>query len=154
MLLTLEARMAGLNIPLYDPRLVQPMREELTHLGFRELRTPEDVDAALTEAGRSALVVVNSVCGCAARNARPAAALALQHTTRPTRLLTVFAGQDADATARARSYFTGYAPSSPQMALFREGKLVYMLERKNIEGRAAREIAADLVTAFDRYCGE
>ncbi len=144
--------MAGLNIPLYDPRLVQPMREELTRLGFQELRTPEDVDTALTQSGEPTLVVVNSVCGCAARNARPAAALALQHTSRPARLLTVFAGQDADATARARSYFTGYPPSSPQMALFREGKLVYMLERKNIEGRAARDIAADLTAAFDRYC--
>ena len=144
--------MAGLNIPLYDPRLVQPMREELTRLGFQELRTPEDVDAALTQSGESTLVVVNSVCGCAARNARPAALLALQHASRPARLLTVFAGQDADATARARSYFTGYAPSSPQMALFKDGRLVFMVERKNIEGRAARDIAADLTAAFDRYC--
>ncbi len=144
--------MAGLNIPLYDPRLVQPMREELTRLGFQELRTSEDVDAALASPVSSTLVVVNSVCGCAARNARPAAALALQHTSRPARLLTVFAGQDADATARARSYFTGYPPSSPQMALFTDGKLVYMLERKNIEGRAAKDIAADLTAAFDRYC--
>lgn len=144
--------MAGINVPLYDPRLVQPMREELTRLGFEELRTPHDVDAALTQASGSTLVVVNSVCGCAARNARPAAALALQHASRPARLLTVFAGQDADATARARSYFTGYPPSSPQMALFRDGKLVYMLERKNIEGRAARDIASDLTAAFDQYC--
>jgi putative YphP/YqiW family bacilliredoxin len=144
--------MAGLNVPLYDPRLVQPMREELTRLGFQELRTPEDVDAALTQSGESTLVVVNSVCGCAARNARPAAMLALQHPSRPARLLTVFAGQDADATTRARSYFTGYAPSSPQMALFKDGRLVFMLERKNIEGRAARDIATDLTAAFDRYC--
>jgi putative YphP/YqiW family bacilliredoxin len=144
--------MAGLNIPLYDPRLVQPMRQELTRLGFQELRTPEEVDVALTQSGAPTLVVVNSVCGCAARNARPAAELALQHANRPARLLTVFAGQDADATARARSYFTGYAPSSPQMALFKDGRLVFMLERKNIEGRGARDIAVDLTTAFDRYC--
>ncbi|HVH68936.1 MAG TPA: BrxA/BrxB family bacilliredoxin [Gemmatimonadales bacterium] len=144
--------MASLNVPLYDPRLVQPMREELTRLGFEELRTPADVDRALGAPTDSTLVVVNSVCGCAARNARPAAALALQHERRPRRLLTVFAGQDADATERARSYFTGYSPSSPQMALFKEGKLVFMLERKNIEGRAAQEIAADLTAAFDEYC--
>src|SRR6266568_394589 len=124
--------MANLNVPLYDPRLVQPMREELTRIGFQELRTPAE--------------------GCAARNARPAATLAIQHARRPERLLTVFAGQDADATAQARSYFTGYPPSSPQMALFTVGKLVFMLERKNIEGRPAPDIAADLTAAFDRYC--
>ena len=144
--------MAGLNVPLYDPRLVQPMREELTRIGFQELSTPAEVDAALSATADSTLVVVNSVCGCAARNARPAATLALQHARRPHRLLTVFAGQDADATARARSYFTGYPPSSPQMALFKDGKLVFMLERKNIEGRAAQDIAGDLKNAFDRYC--
>jgi putative YphP/YqiW family bacilliredoxin len=144
--------MAGINVPLYDPRLVQPMREELTRIGFQELRTPAEVDGALGTSNGVALVVVNSVCGCAARNARPAATLALEHPRRPDRLLTVFAGQDADATARARSYFTGYAPSSPQMALFKDGELVFMLERKNIEGRAAKDIAADLVAAFDRYC--
>ncbi|HKW41535.1 MAG TPA: BrxA/BrxB family bacilliredoxin [Gemmatimonadales bacterium] len=141
-----------MNVPLYDPRLVQPMREELTRIGFDELRTPADVDAALRGTRDSTLVVVNSVCGCAARNARPAAALAIRHPRRPTRLLTVFAGQDAEATERARSYFTGYPPSSPQMALFKDGKLVLMLERKNIEGRAAQDIAADLTAAFDRYC--
>lgn len=144
--------MSSLNIPMYDPRLVQPMREELTRIGFHELRTPDEVDAALASGGDTTLVVVNSVCGCAARNARPAAALAIQHPKRPKRLLTVFAGQDADATARARSYFTGYQPSSPQMALFKERKLVFMLERKNIEGRAAQDIAADLTAAFERYC--
>jgi bacilliredoxin len=144
--------MSSLNIPMYDPRLVQPMREELTRIGFHELRTPDEVDAALTSASETALVVVNSVCGCAARNARPAAALAIQHPTQPKRLLTVFAGQDAEATARARSYFTGYQPSSPQIALFKETKLVFMLERKNIEGRAAQDIAADLTAAFERYC--
>ncbi len=144
--------MASLNVPLYDPRLVQPMREELTRLGFQELRTAQDVDAVLGTTRETALVVVNSVCGCAARNARPAATLALQHAKRPQRLLTVFAGQDADATARARAYFTDYPPSSPQMGLFKDGKLVFMLERKNIEGRAAQDIAADLTAAFDRYC--
>ena len=144
--------MANLNVPLYDPRLVQPMREELTRIGFQELRTPAEVDAALATAQDTTLVVVNSVCGCAARNARPAATLAIRNARRPARLLTVFAGQDADATARARGYFTGYAPSSPQMALFKDGKLVFMLERKNIEGRPAQDIAADLTAAFDRYC--
>src|SRR5467141_4561299 len=144
--------MAGLNVPLYDPRLVQPMREELTRLGFRDLRTSDDVDTVLGKAQDATLVVVNSVCGCAARNARPAAALAIQHGRRPPRLLTVFAGQDAEATARARSYFTGYAPSSPQIALFKDGQLVFMLERRNIEGRNARDIAADLTAAFEQYC--
>ena len=144
--------MANLNVPLYDPRLVQPMREELTRIGFRELRTPNDVDAVLGNTKDATLVVVNSVCGCAARNARPAAAMAIQHAKRPKQLLTVFAGQDADATARARSYFTGYQPSSPQIGLFADGKLVFMLERKNIEGRAAADIASDLTAAFDRYC--
>src|SRR3954468_9581487 len=144
--------MRNLNVPMYDPEMVQPMRKELTRLGFEELRTTEEVDAALTTERAPTLVVVNSVCGCAARNARPAAALAIQHERRPTRLLTVFAGQDADATARARSYFTGYQPSSPQIALFKDGKLVFMLERRNIEGRNARDIAADLTRAFDEFC--
>jgi bacilliredoxin len=144
--------MSSLNIPMYDPRLVQPMREELTRIGFQELRTPDEVDAVLGATKDTALVVVNSVCGCAARNARPAAALAVQHAKRPQRLLTVFAGQDADATARTRSYFTGYPPSSPQIALFQGGKLVFMLERRNIEGRGAQDIAADLTAAFERYC--
>ena len=145
--------MAPLPIPMYDPDLVRPMRQELTSLGFRELRTPEEVDAALTQqAAPTTMVVVNSVCGCAAGRARPATRLALQHGTRPTRLLTVFAGQDAEATARARSYFTGYPPSSPQIALFKGGALVFMLERRNIEGRSAEDIATDLTTAFDRFC--
>ncbi|HXL10953.1 MAG TPA: BrxA/BrxB family bacilliredoxin, partial [Gemmatimonadales bacterium] len=119
--------MPGLNAPMYDPRLVQPMREELTRIGFQELRTPAEVDDVLGTAKDTTLVVVNSVCGCAARNARPAATLALQHVRRPKRLLTVFAGQDAAATERARSYFTGYPPSSPQMGLFTDGRLVFML---------------------------
>ena len=144
--------MRNLNVPMYDPEMVRPMREELTRLGFAELRTPADVDAALANERTPTLVVVNSVCGCAARNARPAAALAIQHERRPARLLTVFAGQDGDATAQARSYFTGYQPSSPQIALFKDGRLVFMLERRNIEGRNARDIAADLTAAFDQYC--
>ena len=144
--------MSGLNTYMYDPRLVQPMREELTRIGFQELRTPADVDATLGTEQAPTLVVVNSVCGCAARNARPAAALAIEHPKRPPRLVTVFAGQDAEATARARSYFTGYQPSSPQMALLKDGKLVFMLERRSIEGRPAADIAQDLVAAFERYC--
>jgi len=144
--------MTGLHVPMYDPRLVQPMRDELTRIGFQELRTPDDVDAVLGAAKDTTLVVVNSVCGCAARNARPAATLAITHAQRPRRLFTVFAGQDAEATARARSYFVGYPPSSPQMGLFKDGRLVFMLERKNIEGRPARDIAADLTAAFERYC--
>ena len=144
--------MPNLNVPMYDPELVRPMREELTRLGFAELRTPDEVDGVLSREKAPTLVVVNSVCGCAARNARPAAALAVQHPRRPARLVTVFAGQDADATARARGYFTGYAPSSPQIALFKDGKIVLMLERKNIVGRNARDIAADLTAAFDQFC--
>jgi len=144
--------MSSLNVPMYDPELVRPMREELTRLGFAELRTPAEVDNVLAREKAPTLVVVNSVCGCAARNARPAAALAIQHARRPARLVTVFAGQDADATARARGYFTGYAPSSPQIALLKDGQVVFMLERRNIEGRNARDIAADLSAAFDRFC--
>src|SRR5205814_10317187 len=138
------------TVPVYERRLVQPMREELTRIRFQELRTPADVDAVLGTTKDTTLVVVNSVCGCAARNARPAATLALQHARRPDRLLTVFAGQDADATERPRSYFTGYPPSSPQMALFKGGALVFMLERKNIEGRSAQDIAADVQAACER----
>jgi len=144
--------MTRLNVSMYDPELVRPMREELTRLGFTELRTPDEVDRVLGSEKAPTLVVVNSVCGCAARNARPAAALALQHTRRPVHLTTVFAGQDADATARARGYFTPYPPSSPQMALLKDGQVVFMLERKNIEGRNARDIAADLMAAFDKFC--
>jgi len=144
--------MASLNVSMYDPELVQPMREELTRIGFEELRTAAQVDEVLGTTRDTTLVVVNSVCGCAARNARPAAALAIQHSRHPQKLLTVFAGQDGDATARARSYFTGYPPSSPQIGLFKDGKLVFMLERKDIQGRPAPDIAAALTTAFDKYC--
>jgi len=144
--------MTSLNVSMYDPRLVQPMRDEMTRIGFEELRTPAEVDAVLGSTKETTLVVVNSVCGCAARNARPAAALAIQHAKHPQKLLTVFAGQDADATNRARTYFTGYPPSSPQIGLFKDGKLVFMLERRKIEGRPAQDIAADLTAAFDQYC--
>jgi len=137
---------------MYDERLVAPMRRELTRLGVEELRTPEAVDSTLRTPQGTTLVVVNSVCGCAARNARPAVAIALQHGVKPDRLTTVFAGQDADATRQARSYFTGYAPSSPQIALLKDGRIVFMLERYQIEGRSAEAIAGDLVGAFDQYC--
>ena len=137
---------------MYDERFVAPMRQELTRLGIDELRTAAEVDARLKDAHGTTLVVVNSVCGCAARNARPAVATALQHALKPDHLTTVFAGQDTEAAARARSYFTGYAPSSPQIGLLKDGKLVYMLERYQIEGRSADQIADDLVGAFDKYC--
>ena len=137
---------------MYDERLVTPMRQELTRLGVKELRTVDDVDHELKDAGGTTLVVVNSVCGCSARMARPAVAIALENPIKPAKLTTVFAGQDADATNRAREYFTGYAPSSPQIALFKDGDLVFMLERWQIEGRPAEEIAHDLVNAFNRYC--
>ncbi len=136
----------------YDERLVAPMRYELTRIGVKEMRTADEVDSTLRNASGTALVVVNSVCGCAARNARPAVAMALENGKRPELLTTVFAGQDLEATNRARGYFTGYPPSSPQIALMKEGQLVFMLERHQIEGRAASEIAGDLTEAFERYC--
>ncbi len=137
---------------MYDERLITPMREELTRLGITEMRTPEDVDRTLRDAPGTTLVVVNSICGCAARNARPAVERALRHARRPDRLTTVFAGQDAEATSRARSYFAPYQASSPQIALLKDGAVAFMLERKNIEGRTADEIAKDLVDAFERHC--
>jgi len=137
---------------MYPEEMIYPMREELTGLGFREMKTPEEVDVALAQSKDTVLVVVNSICGCAAGRARPAVAIALQHHARPEVLATVFAGQDREATARARSYFTGYEPSSPSIALLREGKLVFILERRNIEGRDPYSIAEDLTKAFDRFC--
>ncbi len=136
----------------YDPAEVQPMRDELTQLGFEELLTPESVDIALSTARGTVLAVVNSVCGCAAGAARPGVRLALGHHTRPDQLVTVFAGMEVDAVERVRGYFQGYPPSSPQIALFREGRLEHMLERKDIEGKTAEAIAADLRAAFDRCC--
>ena len=139
---------------MYDERFVTPMRQELTRLGVEELRTAADVDATLKDAAGTTLVVVNSICGCAARNARPAVASALQHAVKPDRLTTVFAGQDVEAASRARSYFTGYPPSSPSIGLLKDGRIVFMLERYQIEGRGADEIAQDLVEAFDKHCGQ
>jgi putative YphP/YqiW family bacilliredoxin len=137
---------------MYDERLVTPMRQDLTRLGVKELRTPEEVDETLQNTKGTTLVVVNSVCGCSARMARPAVAIALQNPVKPDTLTTVFAGQDAEATDRARSYFTGYVTSSPQIGLLKNGQLVFMLERWQIESRSADEIARDLVDAFDKYC--
>ena len=136
----------------YPEILVRPMREELTRLGVEELPTPEAVNRAFAEPGTN-LIVVNSVCGCAARNARPAVAMALRHETRPDRATTVFAGQDLGATAEARKHFHGYPPSSPAIGLMKDGHVVFMLERHQIEGRDADEIAEDLMVAFDQHCG-
>lgn len=134
----------------YPEILLRPMREELTRVGVQELRTAEEVDKTFAEPGTT-LVVVNSVCGCAARNARPAVAMALEHDARPDRATTVFAGQDLEATTRARDYFHGYPPSSPAIGLLKDGELVFMLERHQIEGRDADQIADDLMQAFDRF---
>ena len=137
---------------MYDERFITPMRQELTRLGVEELKTAAEVDAKLKDAQGTTLLVVNSMCGCAARNARPAIAEALGGDVKPDQLTTVFAGQDAEATAQARRYLTGYAPSSPSIALLKDGKLVYMMERFQIEGRNADAIAADLKSAFAAHC--
>jgi len=139
---------------MYDEMIVGPMRQELTRLGIEETRTADAVDAALAPRKGTVLVVVNSVCGCAAGMARPAVAMALEHNVVPEKMITVFAGNDRDATARAREYFVGYRPSSPSIALFRDGEVVKMLERYQIEGRHAHDIAAELVAAFDQYCAK
>jgi putative YphP/YqiW family bacilliredoxin len=136
----------------YDERFLTPMRLELTRLGVRELKTGAEVDAALEHASGTTLVVVNSICGCAARNARPAVTLALAGAKKPAALTTVFAGQDLEATARARNYLAPYPPSSPSIALLKDGAVAYMLERKDIEGRDAAAIARDLTAAFERFC--
>lgn len=135
----------------YDPTVVQPMRDELVRIGATELLTPDSVDQALSEPG-TVLVVVNSVCGCAAANARPAVAIASGHEAQPDRIVTVFAGQEIEATERARSHMPGYRPSSPSLALFQDGEHVFMLERHQIEGRDAGAIAGDLRAAYDQYC--
>jgi len=137
---------------MYPEEFVKPMREELTRVGFRELRTAHDVDAALKDENRTVLVVVNSICGCAAGKARPAIVHSLNNSARPEVLTTVFAGQDQDATARARSYFTGYAPSSPSIALMRDGKVAFMLERRDIETSDPLSISQKLKQAFDKFC--
>ncbi len=137
---------------MYDPQLVQPMREELTRVGVKEMRTAAEVDETLQNAKGTTLVVVNSVCGCAAGGARPGVAMALQNPKKPETLTTVFAGQDKEATDKARSYFPQYPPSSPAVALLKEGKLVFMLQRRDIEGHAPQEIAEKLKEAFNTYC--
>jgi putative YphP/YqiW family bacilliredoxin len=136
----------------YPELFVAPMRKELTDLGVRELRTAEDVEAAVTRTAGTLMIVVNSVCGCAAGKARPGLALALRHGSRPDVVATVFAGFDEEATAKARSYFSGYRPSSPAIALLRNGAVIYMLERSDIENRDAPAIAAKLAAAFDQFC--
>ncbi|MFQ5707542.1 MAG: BrxA/BrxB family bacilliredoxin [bacterium] len=137
---------------MYDPFMVQPMRDELTHIGFKELTTTEEVDEVLAKANGTTFLLVNSVCGCAAGQARPGAALALTNDVVPENLVTVFAGQDVEATAQARSYLKGIPPSSPSMALFKDGQLVYVLERHQIEGRSAEQVAAELIAAFRKFC--
>ena len=137
----------------YPEILIKPMRDELTQLGVEETRTPEEVDAAVNSPG-TVMVVVNSVCGCAAGKARPGIAMALKNATLPDKIITVFAGGDIDATDRARGYFKGFAPSSPSVGILRNGELVYMLQRHQIEGREAPQIAADLKDAFDKYCAK
>lgn len=128
------------------------MREDLTRLGVEELRTPDAVDETIRNSKGTLMVVVNSICGCAAGKARPGVALALQHAVKPDKVATVFAGADIEATERARSYFTGYGPSSPSIALLKDGELVYMLERFQIEGRDAHQIAGELTQAFEKHC--
>ena len=134
--------------------MVIPMREELTRLGVQELRTAEEVDGAIPNQTGTAMVVVNSICGCAAGRMRPAIRIALQNASRPEKLYTVFAGQDLEATEQARKYFTGYRASSPSIAMFRDGKLVHMLQRSDIEHREAADIALELKAAFDKFCGK
>jgi putative YphP/YqiW family bacilliredoxin len=136
----------------YNPALVAPMRAEVTRLGAQELTSAAEVDAALGDQRGSMLVFVNSVCGCAAGNARPALALALKHSVVPQQVVTVFAGQDVEAAARARQYFGEYQPSSPSMALFRDGEVVHFVHRHQIEGRSPQAIATELTAAFDRFC--
>ena len=136
----------------YSEIMIRPMREELTRLGIEELKTPEAVDETLQNSKGTVMVVVNSICGCAAGKARPGVALALQHDAKPDKTVTVFAGGDIEATEKARSYFTGYQPSSPSIALLKDGQLVYMMERRQIEGRYAEQIAEELKQAFDKYC--
>lgn len=135
----------------YPEILIKPMRDELTQLGVQETRTPEQVDAAVQQPG-TVMVIVNSVCGCAAGKARPGIAMALQNKTLPDRIVTVFAGGDIEATDHARGYFKGYPPSSPSVGLLRDGELVYILQRHQIEGREAPQIASELTAAFDRFC--
>jgi putative YphP/YqiW family bacilliredoxin len=137
---------------MYPEMMIAPMRQELTRLGVQELKTPDEVQATLSDTSEPTLLVVNSMCGCAARNARPAVALALQNEKKPAKLTTVFAGQDQEATAAARAFIHGYPPSSPSIALLKDGEVAHMIPRHQIEGRTAEDIAQDLVEAFNRYC--
>ena len=137
---------------VYPEHFVAPFRAELTQLGIEELRTARDVDQAVASTPGTLMIVVNSICGCAAGKARPGVALALRNGVRPDRIATVFAGADVEATERARSYFAGYPPSSPSIGLLRDGKLVWMLERRQIENQGAEQIAVALKQAFDTYC--
>jgi putative YphP/YqiW family bacilliredoxin len=136
---------------MYPEVMIVPMREELTRLGIKEARTTTEVDQAVGQKGTT-MVVVNSVCGCAAGRMRPAVRMALQHAARPDTMITVFAGQDREATDRARSYFTGYPPSSPSIGILQNGQLVYMLQRSDIEHRESIDIASELKSAFDKFC--
>jgi putative YphP/YqiW family bacilliredoxin len=142
----------SMSFEMYMKDFVQPMRDELTRLGIQELRTPEEVEENLPGAKGTALIVVNSVCGCAAGQCRPGIALALQHDKAPDQLFTVFAGQDKEATAKAREYFAPYPPSSPSIALMKDGELVHFIERHSIEDRSREQIAEELKAAFDKYC--
>jgi putative YphP/YqiW family bacilliredoxin len=137
---------------MYDEAFIGPMRAEIAQLGVAELKSAQAVDEALQGTKGTQLMVVNSMCGCAARNMRPAVAMALRHSVTPDHKFTVFAGNDVDATRQARGYFTGYAPSSPSIALLKDGKLVHMVERWQIEGRGAEQIAEELTAAFDKHC--
>lgn len=138
----------------YPEEVIRPMREELTRLGVQELRTPEAVDETLKNSKGTIMVVVNSICGCAAGKARPGIAMALKNEIRPDKVATVFAGGDIEATERARSYFTGYPPSSPSIGLLKDGQLVYMMERYQIEGRGPEQIAGELRMAFEQHCAD
>ncbi|MCP1182028.1 BrxA/BrxB family bacilliredoxin [Paenibacillus sp. 1781tsa1] len=142
----------SMSFDQYMKDMVQPMRDELTRLGIQELRTPEEVEASIPDAKGTALIVINSVCGCAAGQCRPGVSQALQHDITPDHLYTVFAGQDKEATAKAREFFAPYPPSSPSIALMKDGELVHFIERHQVEDRSAEEIAADLTSAFERYC--
>jgi putative YphP/YqiW family bacilliredoxin len=137
---------------MYPPELVQPMKDDLTSVGFEQMTNSAEVDQAINEANGTMLVVVNSVCGCAAGNMRPGVKLSLHHDKFPTKLTTVFAGVDTEAVAQARKYFLPYPPSSPSIALFKDGKLVHFLERHHIEGGSAQMIAANLAAAYDEFC--
>jgi putative YphP/YqiW family bacilliredoxin len=141
-------------MPMYPEIMVIPMREELTRLGIEELRTPDQVDQAIKNRPGTTMVVVNSICGCAAGRMRPAVRMALANSAKPDQAYSVFAGQDKEATERARGYFTGNPPSSPSIAILRDGELVYMMPRRDIESREAPAIAADLKAALDRFCAK